>query len=362
MFEVQPEHAIFIYLPVIALTQLFLCYRISKAPEKLTLYLSAIFAYGVIAILTAYRLSAGMFLMLGLLAYGTFGGGITLFTAMAFFAWKERRNTAYEFASMALLIAIVTIDAFLLEPHDLQVRRETIASSKVDRPLRIAVVTDIQTDDVGSYELRALQSVMDEKPDLILFPGDYIQEHVQNKRETQYRLLNETFKRTNLRARLGIFAVPGNTEYDDWTRIFEGIPGVTLCAAPKTVDAGEVVVSGVPLMESFTGDYMPPHSSKYHIMVGHAPDYALKRPDADLYVAGHTHGGQVQVPFFGPIFTFSNVPRKWAAGCCMRFPDSRTLVISRGVGMERAFAPRLRFLCKPEIVFIDVVPADEVQR
>lgn len=356
MFAVQPEHALILYLFIIAVTQIFLCYQISRHPARLRLYLLSIAAYGIVAVLTSYRLSGGIFVMLGLLAYATFGGGITLFSVLAYLAWHHRRKTAYAFVATAIAIALVTIDAFLLEPHDLQVRHETITSKKIDRQIKIAVVTDIQTDDVGPYELHALQTVMDESPDLILFPGDYIQEHVADKRGLQYKLLHDVFKRTDLHARLGVIAVPGNTEYDDWPSIFEGVPNATLCVTPKTLDLGELVVTGVPMLESFTGSYLPPHFSKFHVMVGHGPDYVLKNPDADLFIAGHTHGGQVQLPFIGPIFTFSHVPRKWAAGCCVRFPDSRALVISRGIGMERHFAPRLRFLCKPEIVFVTVVP------
>jgi hypothetical protein len=50
------------------------------------------------------------------------------------------------------------------------------------------------------------------------------------------------------------------------------------------------------------------------------------------------------------------VPRAWAAGTT-RLDSGRTLVVSRGVGMERGDAPRLRFLCRPEIVIVEIVPA-----
>jgi predicted MPP superfamily phosphohydrolase len=54
--------------------------------------------------------------------------------------------------------------------------------------------------------------------------------------------------------------------------------------------------------------------------------------------------------------TLSQVPRAWAAGLT-ELKGGGTLIVSRGVGMERGDAPRLRFLCTPEIVVIDVVPA-----
>jgi hypothetical protein len=98
-----------------------------------------------------------------------------------------------------------------------------------------------------------------------------------------------------------------------------------------------------------------PHDGKYHVMLGHLPNFALRDGDADLLVAGHTHGGQVRVPFFGPIITHSLIPRSWAAGVT-DLGNGRTLIVSRGIGMERGVAPRLRFLCRPQLIVVDLMP------
>ncbi len=79
--------------------------------------------------------------------------------------------------------------------------------------------------------------------------------------------------------------------------------------------------------------------------------------EADLLIAGHTHGGQVRLPLIGPLLNLSRVPRGWIAGATTLAPG-RTLIVSRGIGMERANAPRLRFLCRPELVVIDLVPSE----
>ena len=94
-----------------------------------------------------------------------------------------------------------------------------------------------------------------------------------------------------------------------------------------------------------------------HIVFGHAPDFALHDvADADVLIAGHTHGGQVRLPFVGPLITLSRVPRAWAAGQT-ELPGGAQLFVSRGIGMERGHAPRLRFLCRPELMIIDLLPA-----
>lgn len=107
--------------------------------------------------------------------------------------------------------------------------------------------------------------------------------------------------------------------------------------------------------DSFTSSLSVAPADRFHIVLGHSPDFALGRVEADLLVAGHTHGGQVRLPGLGPLLTMSRVPRSWAAGVTS-LQDGRTLVVSRGIGMERGAAPRLRFLCRPELVVIDVVP------
>jgi predicted MPP superfamily phosphohydrolase len=87
------------------------------------------------------------------------------------------------------------------------------------------------------------------------------------------------------------------------------------------------------------------------ILLAHRPDHALylgDRTRVDLAVAGHTHGGQVVIPGFGPIITLSIVPREVAAGG-LHWLGGRAIYVSRGVGMERLEAPPMRFNCAPEV-------------
>ena len=91
------------------------------------------------------------------------------------------------------------------------------------------------------------------------------------------------------------------------------------------------------------------------MVFGHRPDYAMGDVPADVLIAGHTHGGQVRLPGIGPLLTFSRVPRPWAAGVT-NLDAGRTLIVSRGLGMERHDAPRIRFLCRPQLVLLHLKP------
>jgi predicted MPP superfamily phosphohydrolase len=90
------------------------------------------------------------------------------------------------------------------------------------------------------------------------------------------------------------------------------------------------------------------------LLMAHYPDAALELPPdsrVDLTIAGHTHGGQVRLPFIGPPITLSRVPRKVAGGGLHEIAGNRVYV-SRGVGCERASAPRLRLNCPPEVTLL----------
>ncbi len=260
---------------------------------------------------------------------------------------------------VALLLGLVAVDAFLIEPRWLEVSRLTLASEKIARPVRIVVLADVQTDRSGPYEARVLEVVMAQSPDLILFAGDYVQLGRRSRSyEAEIDALNEGIRAAGLAAPLGIYAVAGNVDRPaTWPRVFAGLSVVTIDETTR-YDVGPLVLTGLGIEDSFARDTEVPPEDAFHVVLGHSPNYSLGAIDADLLIAGHTHGGQVQLPLIGPLLTLSAVPRNWASGVTLIAPD-KTLVVSRGIGMERGFAPRIRFLCRPELVVIDLVPENE---
>ena len=74
----------------------------------------------------------------------------------------------------------------------------------------------------------------------------------------------------------------------------------------------------------------------------------------DLYLCGHTHGGQVRVPGYGALITSSQLGREYVMGHYRR--GTTNLYVSRGVGLEGLSAPRVRFLAPPEITLVTLHP------
>jgi len=94
---------------------------------------------------------------------------------------------------------------------------------------------------------------------------------------------------------------------------------------------------------------------RFGLAVVHSPDPApeLAALGWDLVVSGHTHGGQVRLPFVGALVTNSHVPRRFASGL-VRI-GSAYLHTSPGLGTSK-YAP-FRFLCRPEATVLELRPA-----
>jgi predicted MPP superfamily phosphohydrolase len=77
-----------------------------------------------------------------------------------------------------------------------------------------------------------------------------------------------------------------------------------------------------------------------------------RRAGVDLYLCGHTHGGQIRLPLIGALVTSSKFWKRYEMG---RYVEANTtLYVSRGIGMEGMGAPRARFLCPPEIELFEI--------
>lgn len=287
-------------------------------------------------------------------SYGVFLHGPLILVA-ATILWRKRLWLAVGTASVAAGLVLVATDAFVIEPNWLEVTHYTVTSPKIRRPLRIVVVADFQADQIGEYEREVLERVAEEKPNLVLFAGDYLQapwEELSELRQSFRALLRET----NISKHAAAFAVEGNIDATGWEEAFAGT-GVIAVADHCSFELPDFDVTCLPVRDSrnrmLAVNRRRPE--RLHIVVGHIPNFALGKIDADLLVAGHTHAGQARLPGVGPVVVNCGVPRAWASGLSHLSGD-RTLVVSRGVGMERGYAPRLRFLCRPELAVIDVTP------
>lgn len=284
-------------------------------------------------------------------------------------AWLQvlRGRKATRFARVALGLAIAFAPAAawarFVEPFRLKVERSELDVASEGEPLRIAVLTDFQCDRITDYERSVVDRLLALEPDVILIPGDLYQGS-----QALFEQVKESIRAqlARLDAPCGVFYVSGDVDPPyfqapllDGTRIrriddsivqFEARGrSVSLCGVNRESMLGSIGPQLIRRLEDSHDDL--------RLLVAHFPDVAQWLPHrsrVDLTVAGHTHGGQIVIPFLGPPMTLTSAPREIAAGGLHRW-NGNAVYVSRGAGMERSRAPRIRFLCPPEISLITIL-------
>jgi uncharacterized protein len=291
-------------------------------------------------------------------------GGAFLFGQSIIFAAKKKKRLAVLPTIFSILALAVGVNSMLIEPYDLQVERHEFQDARIHEPFRIVFLTDIQTDHVTEYEKCVFETVVELKPDLVLFGGDYIQAGANNAQVATD--LNVLMREADFahKSTFGAYAVRGNVDPNLWTDVFEGT-GVHVVEETETFEVGPIVLTALGIWDS-TGwpglELEERIDDKFHVILGHVPTFFVdtaETGEGDLLLAGHTHGGQIRIPGYGPILTLTpRLPRDWAAGLTELEGDDgpRRMIVSRGVGMERGYAPRVRFMCRPDIRVIDLTP------
>ena len=308
-------------------------------------------------------------LPVGLLVIGVLLAGLGFVKARC-------RKVLFCFSGIYIFLAV---DLLLLryyvtyvEPQQLVLRQVRIETPKLQQPFRILHISDIQAGSIGAYEREVFARIAELKPDLILNTGDYLQEVAPATFESEWPKLVELFR--SVEPEYGMYGIFGDTELELY-RVPEESLGPLELLSSRTVEidtgAGMLSVHGLSLYQSNKSEWADrtvgqwleqSDDAEFRILMGHAPDYAMGMAEQpiDLCLAGHTHGGQVRLPFFGPLTTYSQVPKDWARG--FRRVGIPYLNVSAGAGSNRRNGlPPIRFNCPTEMTLIELVPLRSIR-
>jgi predicted MPP superfamily phosphohydrolase len=255
------------------------------------------------------------------------------------------RKRSWILLALSVLLLALFVYANQIEPYNIEVTRYHI-SAPLKSPIKIAHLTDLHTSGLGRRERRMLAILEEEKPDLIVVTGDQIS--VRHS----YSGCREVLQK--LSAPLGVWVVPGN--HDNWTpppdgRTFYDNLGVNYLVNQSKAARDDLWIVG--LDDAMTGRpdlktamrEVPP--DVYTIALFHSPVYfETTAGKCNLSLAGHSHGGQVRLPYIEPAW----LPRgckDYVEGWFER--DGSKMYVSRGLGMS--ILP-IRFNCRPEIAII----------
>ena len=235
------------------------------------------------------------------------------------------------------------------EPYWLETVHVEVPSSKLASPLRIALLSDLHCDARVRLEEKLPDAVADAHPDVIVFTGDATnsEDGVPVFRALMGRL-----------ARIApTFAVRGNWDRrsDAHALLFEGT-GVRDLDGEAAPLRSDVWVAGVSVVGRFkiraALGAVPPGA--FTVFLCHWPDEIdVAAPLApDLYLCGHTHGGQIALPFYGALATLSKFGKQYEHG--LYRVEKTSLYVNRGIGMAGEGVVPLRFCARPELTIIDV--------
>jgi predicted MPP superfamily phosphohydrolase len=264
--------------------------------------------------------------------------------------------------SLNLLLFGLVIYSFFIEPTRLTVSYLTVDVPGLNQSVRIVQLSDIHVERTSRREL-ALPGLVDSlQPDMIVLTGDYLNESYK-KTQTSQQDLKDLL--TQLHAPLGIYAVNGNVESSaKMKNLFTGLD--IHCLDNEVIRIPQMGEHFVLIGLDYTKWYLDEATLKslmsqvksddFTLLLYHKPDLAYTARDLgiDLYLTGHTHGGQFRLPFYGAIITDSRFKKVFEVG--LYHLDNTIMYVSRGLGMAGGFAPRVRFLSPPEVVVIDLVP------
>lgn len=189
------------------------------------------------------------------------------------------------------------------------------------------------------------------QPDIILFGGDLI---CESPRYLKY--LEDPLRRMTATAHIGSWGVWGNHDLANirarCREVYERA-GVTMLTNESAHLVADLWVAGID--DGLLGDedvqaaFRGIPEGARTIALWHIPDLAARVVPYQpmVMLSGHTHGGQIRIPFLGPLAT-PQLGQEYIAG---RYDvDGMPLYVSRGIGVYR---PPVRLNCRPELLILD---------
>jgi predicted MPP superfamily phosphohydrolase len=233
-------------------------------------------------------------------------------------------------------------DAKWMEPVWVKTRQLRIGN---DAPThRFVHFTDLHYKGDRAYAESVVKTINVLSPDFTCFTGD-IMEDVQFLPEALEILSG---------IKSPMFGVPGNHDYgsgarfDEISKCFEATGGAFLVNARQKTADGKINIVGAGCDNPQL--IPPPVPGEKNILLLHYPAWTKKLGGQkfDLVLSGHSHGGQVRVPFCGSIIVPYNVD-EYDLGLFQT--KAGPLYVNPGIGW---FYLDVRFNCRPEITVIEV--------
>jgi len=278
---------------------------------------------------------------------------------------RKKSFTRRDFLKLAGIAAVgVPLYAGEISRHEISVQRLTVTLPRLPEPFRGLTIAQLSDFHYAEYtEAYFIKQVIERvntlKPDVVAFTGDFITNGFWSQQDT----LRFTGECAEILSRVECpvrYAVLGN--HDCAVKIYcramtgalnaHDIPVLENRSVPLDRDGKRLWFAGTgdALVRGFHLDDALPLSSNTEpvILLAHEPDTLpiVARRNVDLMLSGHTHGGQIRIPFLPPMF-LPEMGQHYVEGLYRL--GSTQLYVNRGIGTVNL---PFRFNCPPEITLI----------
>lgn len=224
---------------------------------------------------------------------------------------------------------------------------------------KIVFLSDIHSLWFGFRERKVLEIIKKLKPDFVFITGDFI-DPLRRITDRRLRKIRIFWEELGKEYKNQIFGVMGNHDNRAVERYLKESGIIILNNENRKLiinsNAGENI-NLIGVEDPYTGRdnlLMAMKGTEDNIpklLLAHSPRIIKKavKQKIDLVLAGHTHGGQIVLPFFGPLFVTSRMEGRYASGLFKI--DSTYMYVTRGIGTT--ILP-FRFNCPPEITLIEL--------
>ncbi len=284
------------------------------------------------------------------------------------------KGTLFTTVGIGLTGASIVYYAYEVEPawfdvtyHQFQLPNLTQAF----QGYRLLHISDIHADNtfMTAERLRGLvQTINDLYADMVVITGDFVTSYLPAARRILFEL-------SKLKTTDGVFGVLGNHDHPaglDWIR--ESLHAAGIQELPNqthTIRRGDQMLHIIGLDDLWPANEGTPEPIWTHqpllkqlttrlpaegaaILLVHEPDFAdvaAQNSRIDLQVSGHSHGGQVRIPFHGPVI-LPPLSRRYPQG--LYKINNLIHYTNNGLGM---LPPYIRFDCRPEIALFELFSA-----
>lgn len=249
----------------------------------------------------------------------------------------------------------------IFEPNNIKVERQVITIRNLPQSfegIKIIHLSDFHSLWFGPREKKVLTILEKINPDFIFITGDFVDPITKLITDRELNSVKVFWQELGKKYENRIFGVLGNHDNFLVRNLLEE-SGITILENEnKKLNLNKEFIFLIGVDDPWTGRDNLPKAIKGvrenipKILLAHGPeiiDEATKEK-IDLVLVGHTHGGQVNIPFLGKLIQpLSGYGRKYTSGLFK--VDSTYLYVNRGIGTS--FFP-IRFLCQPEITLIEL--------